>query len=111
MNADIRTLVMIDMDIDLGTWLEPFAVWEFEPLNVGPNDIVSGTDRNSLSELACMVGIHFPSSLLFTGAAYFDGDAVHRVAVGVPHRSKNQAVGLGLSRFTGSSGHGGQQRQ
>jgi len=111
MQANIRALIAINMHFDFGPGVQAPAVRQLIPLNVGPDHVIAGADRNSLGKFAGVVRIDFPANFLFIGPTDLDLNRVEGVAVRVPDRSNNQRVGLWLGLHIGSPQTGEMQNQ
>jgi hypothetical protein len=96
MQSSVFAFIMIDVNgnfLDQAQWP---AVDRFEAFEVGRKNIVGLAGRNTLGELAHVVGVDLPADLLgfIGGAADFYWDAIDGAIVGSPDRAGDECVGL-----------------
>src|SRR5579863_2676295 len=94
MQSSVFPFVVINMDGDFLHQAQRLAVGGFVALEVGPENIVGLAGRNSLCELAMVVGIDFPLGFLALGGTDFHGDAIDRMVVRAPDRAEDDGVGF-----------------
>src|SRR5271157_425089 len=72
------------------------AVGEFDAFEVGGDDVVGFTSRDSLGKFTAVVGVKFPADFLgfIGGAADLHSYAVHGMIVRSPDRAEDEGVGL-----------------
>src|ERR1035438_8948430 len=108
MKSDVRALVIFDMNGDFRARLEAPSRRQFIALHVGPHNVVGFARRYPLREFAGVIGIEFPTNSLFVRAPDLDLHAVERMAIRIPHRAKDQSVGLRLLGAVGAGSHWGE---
>src|SRR5215468_2681106 len=76
--------------------VEGFAVGGFEPLEIGPENVIGLARRQALFKLAVVIGIDFPARLigLVFAASDLYRDSIDGSVVGSPHRPNDHSVGL-----------------
>src|ERR1700704_7171724 len=109
MKTDVRTLVVVDMHGYFGARLQLPARGQLIALHVGPNDVVRLADGQSLGELAGVIGIELPAGSFLVSPPDLHLDTVERAPVGVPNRSEDQGVRLGLLAIARARAHRGKQ--
>ena len=72
------------------------AVGKLDALEVGREDVVGFTSRDSLGELPVVVGVKFPADFLgfIGGAANCHSDAIHGTTIRSPDGAEDESVGL-----------------
>ena len=94
METDLGSFVTVDMHGYLGTRLQLSARRQFGALHVRPDHVVGLPGRDSLGELAGVVGVQFPSGFFLIGPPNLYRNPIKRPSVRIPNRSKNQSVRL-----------------
>src|SRR5207253_8417676 len=115
MQTNIGSLVVFDVDGNLGTLPYTIVVARLIAFQVSPQQVIGLARRNPLSELSVVVGNKHPARLLIVRTADLDFNPIQRVIFGTPDSAKNQGVGFfgflfRSRRFTHGSSKTKQQR-
>src|SRR5580698_1786672 len=86
MEADVLPLIVVDMRLHLRIRLS------FRHLDIGLDHIIRLADRNSLGELAAVIGNDFPRRLLVLGPSDLNRYACDRMIIRPPDSSINKCV-------------------
>jgi hypothetical protein len=68
------------------------AIRPLNSLGIGPDNVIRFADRNSLPELAQVVGEYMPLGLPLVRSADIDSNAVQRPIVRTPDRAEDQSI-------------------
>lgn len=103
MEANILTLVFVDVYRDFLNQVKGLAVGGFQVLQISGENVIGLTGRNALGKLAHVIGVDLPTDFLRLICAFADShdNTVHGVIIGSPNGSGDQGVGL-ASGFLGS---------
>src|SRR3974390_709172 len=103
MQSGVGALIEINMDGDFFDQMKGLAVDRFDALEIGGNDVVRFASRNALGELAHVVGMEFPTDLVWLvfAAAGSDSDSVDGMVVGPPDGPYDQSVRLAFGLRSG----------
>src|SRR5438309_414879 len=94
MQTNIGSLVVFNVDSNLGTPSQPIAFTRLIPFKVSPDEVIGPACGNPLSELPAVVGRKHPARLLIARTADLNFHAIQGAVFGTPDRAKNQGIGF-----------------
>jgi len=76
MQTNIGSLVVFNVDSNLGTPSQPIGFTRLIPFKVSQDEVISPACRNPLSELPVVVGMKLPTRFLIAHTADFNFHAI-----------------------------------